>query len=195
MKRAAAVLLLAACAGPSTTDPVHTDACGDACDSEATDTLPIDSEPVDTVPLDTEPPEPEPHCGIGLAGGAFTPMPDPASLVVERGPQGGWHVQASIRCSGTVATTEADPRHPDQPVVTLALYDESGLVGGYELLPRPMRPTEDGHELLGEFVVIWTSTYEEAVGRAARLDLVLTDATDATYTDSRQVQLLDEALD
>lgn len=170
---------------------LHTDS--PTLDTEAADSPAPDTEAAPDSDSDTEPPPPAPACQIGVGVAAFEPMPDPADLIVHRGPQGGWHVNASIQCVGTVATTEIDPRHPDQPVITLRLVDETGTFGGYEELPRPVRATETGHELLGEFVVVWTSTYEEAIDRAGTLELVVVDAVDAVYTDARQVRLVEEA--
>jgi hypothetical protein len=127
---------------------------------------------------------------VGTGETEFVAVADGDELVVIQGPQLGWHVYGSIRCTGITATESLDPRDTDQPQIRLVLVDEDGVFGGYELLPRPMTRTDEGWDLIGDLIIVWTPTYAEATNRSAILELVLTDATGATYESRKSVKLV-----
>ena len=92
-----------------------------------------------------------------LAIGTGSAMYEPIGMTTlfEQGPQGGWHVYASLRATGLFGGT---PGVFDEtlPLVTYKLNAEDGsLTGGFESQPRAMKSTgNDETELVGEFAVL-----------------------------------------
>jgi hypothetical protein len=175
------------CAG-TTTDP---DAETDSKDTELEDTEVVETDLSHTDP-DTEV-EPVVACELGTGEMTFEDLEDGDDLVVVHGPQNGWHVYGSVRCVGVVVPDSLDPRLEGQPFVRMVVLDELGaLMGGYEGLPRPM--AQDGEEalLIGDIVILFTTTYEEVLDRQVSFELELTDGEGVTYVERLGVRLVAE---
>ncbi len=117
----------------------------------------------------------EPSCVLGTGEEQFVAIAPGAELEVIRGPQGGWHVLGAVQCTGIVPGDFVDVLDPDNPTVTWQIVDDLSVpFGGYAGLRRPMdRP--EGPGLVGEFLVLRTATYAQAVDRDATMAFELTD--------------------
>lgn len=78
------------------------------------------------------------------------------AMEVERGPQGGQHIWASLRTWGIDAGSEDDYEamlNGDRPVVEFQLENSEGILSFVNSFPRRLEPTEQAsHELLGRLV-------------------------------------------
>ncbi len=160
------------------------DTDGDACDSRATP--------------HGDDPSPAWGCAVGTGITAFEPLCPGDALTVTRGPQGGWHVWGGLACTGIKPGDRLDPRSPTNPVITWLLYDpasdclDGGLcLGGYRALPRALVRGKPA-TLVGELVVFWGGTYEDAVDRDARMFFELTDADGKRMSRDLPVRLIEE---
>ena len=90
---------------------------------------------------------------VGTGATEFTPIGPETGF--ELGPQGGWHVYASIRTVGLYPGVlgEFDETAPQ---ISYRLENEAGeMVGGFEGLPKPMRGLGNNTaEIIGEFAVL-----------------------------------------
>ncbi len=166
-----------------------------ACTSTPADDVDSDPAETDTDAVDTDDhtDPPEPSCELGTGELELQPLDEGADLTVIIGPQGGWHVLGSLRCEGIVPGDAEDPRDPDNPRLRWVLENEDReVIAGYEDLPRPMN--RDGEAaLIGEFIIVWTRTYAEAIDRDATMRVDLRDAAGVEISLSRGVHLVAQA--
>ena len=90
---------------------------------------------------------------VGTGATEFTPID--AQTRFELGPQGGWHVYASIRTMGLYPGILGE-FDETAPKIGYRLENEAGeMVGGFEGLPKPMRDLGNNTaEIIGEFAVL-----------------------------------------
>ncbi len=168
--RALALVLVGCGVAPSSMDEtgLESDATPDTdTDTDATPDTDTDTDETDVVPAAS--------CVLGTGEEQFLAIEAGAELEVIRGPQGGWHVLGAVQCTGIVPGDFVDVLNPDNPTVTWQIVDALSVAfGGYAGLRRPMdRP--EGPGLVGEFLVLRTATYAEAVNRDAIMAFELTD--------------------
>jgi hypothetical protein len=197
------VVLLSACSSGG-------DVGGDT-DTAAVDSDPgVDSEVVETdteVPVDTDDTDVvEPSCRLGWGETEFHPLTDGEDVPVIRGLQGRWHVPGAVICQGIDpgrSFTELGRDYGDagkEPAVWWrVLQPDLAFLGGYPPdgsttpLYRPMK-TDDGAGLLNERLVLWTNTYEDAVGRDAVMSFALTDKDGVHVEASVAIHLVDPSV-
>jgi hypothetical protein len=180
---------LVGCA-PSAPEDGDTDVAGDTDDTDDTD----DTEEVP----ETDDTDPVAGCTLGTGVDAFVAL-DPTArteVPVVRGLQGLWHVVGAVRCTGVYpgspAVLEGDPVDT-WPVLSWTIRTpEDALLGGYELLPRPMYPLGPGANLLDELLVLFTDTYADALDRDATMVLRLTDVDGVSVDASAPLRLVPE---
>lgn len=124
---------------------------------------------------DTEGP---PDADCHLMNADSLPIDDGDELIVYWGPQGLWHVFASVVCLASGFEMGGDVfeiADPNNPLVSLELVDdERGRIGGYVDLRRGM-DWNGVPALIDEQLVIRTTTCEENLGREVSLRLQVED--------------------
>ena len=90
---------------------------------------------------------------VGTGATEFTPIGDQTRF--ELGPQGGWHVYASIRTLGLYPGVLGE-FDDTAPKITYRLNNDEGeMVGGFEGLPKPLRDLGNNTAaMIGEFAVL-----------------------------------------
>lgn len=141
---------------------------------------------------DTEASEDTRRCVVGTGETAWETLRDGDDLTVYWGPQGGWHVFGSVWCSDLhePGGPVSEFWDPDNPLVTFQLRDaQRGVFGGYADLRRGM---DNGTppQLIGEPIVLLTSTCEENLDRDATLEVTVTDEDGEAFTDAVRVHLV-----
>ncbi|MCA9566765.1 MAG: hypothetical protein KC656_02945, partial [Myxococcales bacterium] len=101
---------------------------------------------------------------LGTGTSAFTDLADDDEVALVYGPQGGWHVDVALLCTGDL--------DPDGVVVRYGA-EEAGVPISYpvevQLAEALVRPTADGWERLGDRVVFDVAADTDVLG--ATLDL------------------------
>lgn len=122
---------------------------------------PSDGDPTDTgTPL----PDLSPAVEIGTGETEFVPLAEGDEVVVVFGPQGGYHLDGSLRAQGIVPGDADDLSSPDNPTTIFRVFDAAGL---------PVAGTEGSTEV--DYVQGIDATAEpgvfEMVGRRIFLDI------------------------
>ena len=130
---------------------------------------------------------------IGTGSGMYEPIG--MTTLFEQGPQGGWHVYASLRATGLFGGT---PGVFDEtlPLVTYKLNAEDGsLTGGFESQPRAMKSTgNDETELVGEFAVLGIDDPSLAEGIEVTITAKVRDVCGQFVETSTRTRLTESAL-
>ena len=94
---------------------------------------------------------------IGTGWDTFMPIGEITGF--EKGPQGGFHIYASLRASGVYGGNERNLGET-MPFITYKIESADGLLtGGFERMLRPMESLNDGRiERLGDLAIL--SSYE-----------------------------------
>ena len=102
-------------------------------------------------------PDVEPMIEIGTGWETFIPIGEVTGF--EKGPQGGFHVYASLRATGIFGGDSDDLRNT-MPSLTYRVESLDGaLTGGFSNMRRPMDQLDDGRaERLGDLAIL--SSYE-----------------------------------
>ena len=96
-----------------------------------------------------------PRVEVGGGREVFEELEVGHTLEVERGPQGGQHIWASLRAWGVDAGSDDDYEamlNQDRPIVEFQLLGADGDYAFVNAFPRRLEPTDEGHELLGRLV-------------------------------------------
>ncbi len=97
-----------------------------------------------------------PWVEVGGGRESFVELEVGHTLEVERGPQGGQHIWASLRGQGIDAGSDDDYEamlNQDRPIVEFQLENSEGILSFVNSFPRRLEPTGEGsYELLGRLV-------------------------------------------
>ncbi|MCB9680424.1 MAG: hypothetical protein H6733_03055 [Alphaproteobacteria bacterium] len=129
---------------------------------------------------------------LGTGERAWEAVPEGGTLVIRSGPQGGYHVFASLVASGFLPGTPTDVTDPCNPVVDFDLTTDDGTVRDvYQEVSRPLRANGAAYELVGDTVTLDLTEDEvaAAVGKAATLSVVVRDPCGHEAQDARAVVL------
>ena len=110
----------------------------------------------------------EPSIEIGTGWEAFIPIGDITGF--EKGPQGGFHIYASLRATGLFGG-DANDLVNTMPSLTYSVESEDGtLTGGFVGMRRPMEYLDDGRaERLGDLAIL--SSYEPSEMEGVEVDI------------------------
>jgi hypothetical protein len=137
-----------------------------------------DTDAVDTDAWSADDTEGPPGADCLLTTADFFPIQDGDELIVYWGPQGLWHVFASVTCLEASFEPGGDVFDFDNeanPTVSMELIDDDrGRIGGYVDLRRGMDYSGSA-ALIDEQLVIRTTTCEENLGREVTLRLAVED--------------------
>ncbi|MEZ4321765.1 MAG: hypothetical protein R3F61_30095 [Myxococcota bacterium] len=131
-------------------------------------------------------PPPEPVLELGGGGPEFAALAEGDRIPLVSGPQGGWHVDVGLRCTGL---------DPDGLQLSYSAHDASTLellsfITGATLSAPLVELTEDGWDRLGDRVVFDIGGADEVVAREVRLE-VLAERGGEAWLDSVDVQVVD----
>lgn len=135
----------------------------------------------------------EPWVAVGTGQDTLTLVEDGMAVPTFLGPQGGQHAFGAAQVWGLLPGDPSDLSDPTNPIVSFTVASHDGMVrGGYEGLPRPLKPLDDGtHHLLGDVLV--TSRFPDdalPTGLPATLDIHLVDACGTEVSDTTEIVLL-----
>jgi hypothetical protein len=131
----------------------------------------------------------EPAVTLGTGTDAFEPLADGAPLSFYLGPQGGYHVFASLRATDLPPGDPLDPFGAGSPVVSLEVSVDDARIGGYAQLPRLFVAGADGVELVGQLLVLEVPDPPSLDGTAATLSTEVRHPCGRVATDARDVVL------
>ena len=130
---------------------------------------------------------------LGSGADAFSPLSDDAAVPYVRGPQGGTHVEASVRVQGLYLPAREEFRVKDLCQISFTIDDNGTQVGGFSAEPRVFTVVDEDArvgEHLGEPVVF----FEDAsgwVGATLRLWVGVTDRCGHRVEDERRIVIRD----
>ena len=134
-------------------------------------------------------PTPKTALELGTGTDFFEPLDEGDRVWVVFGPQGGYHLDGSLRALGIEA---GDPERPDQtdnPLVWFRVFD-----GGLQLANQSLRmglfpvAGADGvYEWVGEQVILSIASDQEVAGRELLFEVELQDAAGNVLVDRRAV--------
>lgn len=137
-------------------------------------------------PAPNDCPSAAPTLELGSGAEAFTPLADGDPLAFHLGPQGGYHVFASLRATGLAEGDPTDPFGPESPLVTLEVWVDGARIGASLAQPRLF----DAGELVGQRVVLEVPDPPSLEGVAAVLSAEVEDRCGGTAADERSVELM-----
>ena len=127
----------------------------------------------------------EPWLELGAGQTAFEPLQDDDVVELVAGPQGGWHVDVSVRFGGM---------WPDGVTLTYGAWLDDALVSfesSAQLSENSVLVIDDGWERVADRIVFDIAETSEVVGQTLELRLACT-SEQGDLADVRQVALVDE---
>jgi len=130
---------------------------------------------------------------VGTGATDFTPIGTQTRF--ELGPQGGWHVYASIRTQGLYPGVLGE-FDETAPKITYRLNNDAGeIVGGFEGLPKPMRDLGNNTAaMVGEFAILAIDDASLAEGLSVTVIAKVEDACGKLVETSTKTVLSESAL-
>jgi len=147
----------------------------------------------DTDDTDVEPVPTEARLGTGTE--EFVPVEDGDEITIVFGPQGGYHLDGSMRASGIVAGDPDDLTDPDNPITAFRVWDEtgdpiSGLEGANEILYQEgLEPTDEPgvYEMVGRRIFLDIPSDDAIVGTMIDIEVEVHDVNDVVVSDRHTV--------
>jgi hypothetical protein len=144
---------------------------------------------------DTDVPSLPTEVRLGTGTDAFVPVEDGDEITIVFGPQGGYHLDGSLRASGIVAGDPDDLADPDNPVTTFRVWDAtgdpiSGLEGAEEILYQEgLEPSaEPGvFEMVGRRIFLDIPSDDAVVGTDLDVEVEIRDVEDVVVVDRHTV--------
>jgi hypothetical protein len=145
----------------------------------------------------TTPPAPlTPEVSLGTGVEAYVPVGDGDPITIVFGPQGGYHLDGSLRAQGIVAGDPDDLGDDDNPLTIFRVWDAtgdpiSGLEGAEEIQYREgLEPTaEPGvFEMVGRRIFLDIASDDEIVGTTLDVEVEVTDVEGTTVSDRHSLE-------
>lgn len=119
---------------------------------------------------------PEPFLAIGTGERAFVPLADGDEAEVVYGPQGGYHVVASLQVAGVDPGDPDDLGDPDNPTIRLVARHEGEALAAFVYEQGLREARERGvYEMLGRLLILDIATDDEIVGDALLIEASVED--------------------
>ena len=141
------------------------------------------------------PADAEPDAILGAGEFEWEALEDGQEHEIIQGPQGGFHLLASVRVAGIEAGDPDDLQSPDNPTVQFDV-----LVGGDSWLDtgdftQGLEPTPIGtetwtHQVVGRFAILDIEDDDELHGETAELTVEVQDVNGIVVTDSIELDLV-----
>jgi hypothetical protein len=155
-----------------------------ACTADSSD----DAEDTDVAPVPTE-------ARLGTGTDAFVPVEDGDEITIVFGPQGGYHLDGSMRASGVVPGDPDDLSDPDNPITAFRVWDAtgdpiSGLEGANEVLYQEgLEPTDEPgvFEMVGRRIFLDIPSDDAIVGTTIDVEVEVHDVDDVVVSDRHTV--------
>ncbi|MCB9793733.1 MAG: hypothetical protein H6741_13525 [Alphaproteobacteria bacterium] len=143
--------------------------------------------------VDTAPVVLDPALELGTGEIEWAPLVDGQELNVIQGPQGGFHVLASVRVGGVEAGDGDDLGSPLNPTVVFAALhggEDITLTGEYTQGLDEIVGDAPGysHELIGRFLILDIEADDVLDGEDLEMQVTFTDVNGLTLSDSRTVR-------
>ncbi len=137
---------------------------------------------------DSGPPMPDPGIELGTGTQVFEPLADGDTVYVVFGPQGGYHVDGSMRVWGVDNGNPDDLGDPDNPTTWFRVFDgdvqvDAGLEYVQGIKPVPGEPYT--YEMVGRRVILDIDSDAELAGHEIRMEVEFLDALGNHLTDAR----------
>lgn len=137
-----------------------------------------------------------PGLEIGTGEIAFVPLTDGDTLQIIQGPQGGFHLLASLRVHGIAPGDRGDLTEPTNPTITFSVTDDAGdghiAIGPITqgLDSAPLREWPFTHQMTGRFAILDITDDDELAGQTVDLSVQIAAQDDITLEDSVRVDLV-----
>lgn len=141
---------------------------------------------------DTTPPPPLPP-GVSLGTGieTYVPIEDGDPITITFGPQGGYHLDGSLRAQGIVVGDADDLTHPGNPLTVFRVWDAtgdpiSGLEGAEEIQYREgLDPTAEAgvFEMVGRRIFLDIPSDDAIVGTTIEVEVEIEDVDGTVVID------------
>jgi hypothetical protein len=135
-------------------------------------------------------PDGPPEAALGTGSDMFVPLSDGDDVTIVQGPQGGFHVFASVRVRGLDPGNPEDLGDPDNPTTVFQAFNGDLRVDlDASIYTQGLDPTtEDGlYEMVGRLLILDIQSAVELDGATLRLTVSVTDTAARTATDQRTV--------
>jgi len=139
-----------------------------------------------------EPPEPAFEIGTGEL--EFEVLADGDEILVIHGPQGGYHLLASLRAVGIEAGSHDSLGDPDNPTMELKVeHDGQQLVVNGLFTQGLVPPNSPGsnwsHQTLGRLAILDITDDSELAGEEVVFSATITPVSGPVFTDSRTLRV------
>jgi hypothetical protein len=127
---------------------------------------------------------------VGTGSDAFVPLADGDDVMIVQGPQGGFHVFASVRVRGLEPGNPEDLGDPDNPTTVFQAFEGDARVDlDASTYTQGLDATgEDGlYEMVGRLLILDIQAAAELDGATLRLTVSITDAAGRSAADQRTV--------
>ena len=142
---------------------------------------------------------PEPALELGTGEIEFEALADAGSIYVIHGPQGGYHLLASLRVVGIEAGNRDDLSDPSNPSVAFEVHhqDRQLVVNGQFTQGLAVSSTADGafsHEVLGRLAILDVVDDTELDGEEIRFVARVTPVDGSELSDERRLVVIPHPL-
>ena len=128
---------------------------------------------------------------VGTGSQQFTPISKGDVVTFEQGTQGLFHLFGSLLATGIAPGNSADFSDPTNPIVSITIWHEDELIGGYQPIPRPFNVGDDGQlSLIGDIILLNIHSFSEANGIDVAMTVEIDDYCGTHLSDQRFFSLL-----
>jgi hypothetical protein len=127
---------------------------------------------------------------LGTGEWEWEDLADGDEIPVIMGPQGGYHLLASVRVSGILAGDAKDLSDPNNPTTSFAVWFEeenltaaSVFVQGLDPISSDMPPYRN--EMIGRFAILGIGDDSELEGQEVRFEVTVQDVEGLSVSDER----------
>lgn len=135
-----------------------------------------------------------PAVELGTGTTAFAPLAEGDEVAIVQGPQGGYHLDGSVRATGVDCGDPDDLASPRNPTTVFRVFLGEQPVSGVRAEPgvsytQGLDVSSDPQfcEMVGRRVYLNITRDDDLVGQTLRVEVTLTDASGVTVADDREV--------
>jgi hypothetical protein len=138
----------------------------------------------------------DPSVEIGTGEIEFVSVDDGDTLQIIQGPQGGFHLLASLRVHGIAPGDRGDLTEPTNPTITFDVRDSGGssviAIGAITqgLDSAPLRELPFTHQMTGRFAILDIAADDELDGETVSLSVHIEAEGDIELSDTVTVDLV-----
>jgi len=129
-----------------------------------------------------------PSLEIGTGTRIFTPLANDGTIFVVLGPQGGFHLNGSLRAHNLEAGDAEDLSNPNNPTITFEVFKGNTRIDAMaSTYTQGLKMTQEGAEMVGRQIILAITSDSELDGVMVRFVVTVRDITGISVRDERSL--------